>query len=174
MVAFCSFFFLSVQKKLTYIVQKCDDLQSWSQLCLHICYIFLPNNKTSLLQVNFFSEALLFAKHGENMLCTEIVLNVKKQFLYTACSLHVLNLDFSCTYWTCNSMNNQLSLWVSWCKNKSFWQRFTCTDLQVIRFQYYNTGGAVFNDRWILAFIYATYMALNVLDSSTISKNWEI
>jgi hypothetical protein len=26
------------------------------------------------------SEALLFAEHGENMLCTEIVLNVKNNF----------------------------------------------------------------------------------------------
>ena len=32
------------------------------------------------------SEALLFAEHGENMLCTEIVLNVKNNF----CSQHVL------------------------------------------------------------------------------------
>ena len=31
-------------------------------------------------------EALLFAKHGENMLCTEIVLNVKNNF----CTQHVL------------------------------------------------------------------------------------
>ena len=30
-------------------------------------------------------EALLFAEHGENMLCTEIVLNVKKKFLYKTC-----------------------------------------------------------------------------------------
>ena len=32
------------------------------------------------------SEALLFAQHGENMLCTEIVLNVKNNF----CTQHVL------------------------------------------------------------------------------------
>ena len=32
------------------------------------------------------SEALLFAEHGENMLCTEIVLNVKNNF----CTQHVL------------------------------------------------------------------------------------
>ena len=33
------------------------------------------------------SEALLFAEHGENILCTEIVLNVKTiQFVYTTCS----------------------------------------------------------------------------------------
>ena len=32
------------------------------------------------------SEALLFAEHGENMLCTEIVLNVRNNF----CTQHVL------------------------------------------------------------------------------------
>ena len=42
------------------------------------------------------SEALIFAELGENMLCTEIVLNVQKQFLYTTCSPHVLSLEFSC------------------------------------------------------------------------------
>ena len=33
-----------------------------------------------------FSEALLFAEHGENMLCTKIVLNVRNNF----CTQHVL------------------------------------------------------------------------------------
>ena len=32
------------------------------------------------------SEALLFAEHGENMLCTKIVLNVRNSF----CTPHVL------------------------------------------------------------------------------------
>ena len=38
--------------------------------------------------------------------------------MYWACNFHVLNSKF-----------NELSfviLWVSWCKNKCFWQRFTC------------------------------------------------
>ena len=34
----------------------------------------------------FLSEALLFAEHGENMLCTKIVLNVRDNF----CTQHVL------------------------------------------------------------------------------------
>ena len=38
------------------------------------------------------SEALLFAEHGEDMLCTEIVLNVKNNF----CTQHVLPMEFSC------------------------------------------------------------------------------
>ena len=35
------------------------------------------------------SEALLFAEHGENMLCTKFVLECQKQFLYTTCSPQV-------------------------------------------------------------------------------------
>ena len=44
------------------------------------------------------------SEHCQNMLCTQIVLNVKTK--------------------TC-----VVILWVSWCKNKSFWHRFTCTSI---------------------------------------------
>ena len=44
------------------------------------------------------SEALIFAEHGENMLCTKVVLNVKINFFtqYVLSSSHVLSLEFSC------------------------------------------------------------------------------
>ena len=50
------------------------------------------------------SEALLFAEHGENMLCTKIVLNFRNNFF----TQHVpprfeLGIFMHCT---CNSMNN--------------------------------------------------------------------
>ena len=50
------------------------------------------------------SEALLFAEHGENMLCTKIVLNVRNNF----CIQHVLpRFELGIfMYWTCISMNN--------------------------------------------------------------------
>jgi len=71
------------------------------------------------------SEALIFAENGENMLCTLIVLNVKINFrtqhvlpMFWAWNFHVLNLYFNEQY--------IVILWVSWYKNKSFWQRFTC------------------------------------------------
>ena len=50
------------------------------------------------------SEALLFAEHGENMLCTKIVLNVRNNF----CTQHVLSrFELGIfMYSTCNSMNN--------------------------------------------------------------------
>ena len=52
----------------------------------------MTDEKTAFFQVKFqstipledtgksLSEALIFAEHGENMLCTEIVLKVKKKF----------------------------------------------------------------------------------------------
>ena len=47
------------------------------------------------------------SENGENMLCSQIVLNVntktKKQFVYTTCSELAVFV-----YWTCNSMNNLL------------------------------------------------------------------
>jgi len=50
------------------------------------------------------SEALLFAEHGENMLCTKIVLNVRNNF----CTQHVLSrFELGIfMYYACNSMNN--------------------------------------------------------------------
>ena len=82
------------------------------------------------IRLNFtgksLSEALFFAEHGVNMLCTKIVLNVRNNF----CTQHVLpRFELGIfMYWTCNSMNNLSSYCglCSWCKNKSFWQRFTC------------------------------------------------
>ena len=66
------------------------------------------------------SEALVFGEPRENMLCRYINCSeCQNQFLYTTCSPHVLSLAFSC-------IELVVILWVSWCKNKSFWQRFTC------------------------------------------------
>ena len=72
-----------------------------------------------------FSEALLFAEHGEN------ILNVRNNFC-TQRGLPRFELGIF-MYWTCNSMNNLSSYCglSSWCKNKSFWQRFTCTFIRI-------------------------------------------
>ena len=87
----------------------------------------LIKNLHDITAVNFLvtgkslSEALLFAEHGENMLCTKIVLNVRNNFCSPqvwAWKFHVLNFSFN--------EQSAVLLWVSWCKNKSFWQRFTC------------------------------------------------
>jgi hypothetical protein len=50
-------------------------MESWKRTGIFICFI-----GKSLL------EALHFAEHGENMLCTKIVLNVRNYF----CTQHVL------------------------------------------------------------------------------------
>ena len=52
----------------------------------------------------YLSEALLFAEHGENLLCTKNVLNVRNNF----CTQHFLpRFELGIfMYWTCNSMNN--------------------------------------------------------------------
>ena len=46
-----------------------------------------PDGKTFSHTGKSLSEALLFAEHGEEMLCTKIVLNVRNNF----CTQHVLS-----------------------------------------------------------------------------------
>ena len=64
-----------------------------------------------------------------NMLCTNIVLNVKtktkKQFLYTTC----------CELVFFGELNEQylVILWVNWCKNEGFWKRFTCNPSYLLK-----------------------------------------
>ena len=87
-------------------------------------------NPTLLLHIDWCTgKSFLEARNICRLLCTKIVLKVKKtkqrqQFVYTTCSADILSLQFS---W---KMNNLLSIWhrklVRWCKNNSFWQRFTC------------------------------------------------
>jgi hypothetical protein len=45
----------------------------------------------------------------------------KNQVMYTICSELVVFM-----YWSGISMNSLFILWVSWCKNKCVWKRFTC------------------------------------------------
>ena len=49
----------------------------------------------------------------------------QKQFLYTTCSPQVWAWNFPVLNLWFNEQS-VIILWVSWCKNKSFWQRFTC------------------------------------------------
>ena len=53
------------------------------------------------------SEVLLFAEHGENMLCTNIVLNVRNKF-FTQHVLPRFELEIF-MYRTCKSMNHLTS-----------------------------------------------------------------
>ena len=84
------------------------------------------------------SEALLFAEHEENMLCTKIVLNVRNNFCtYTTCSPRFELWIFM--HWSCIELVIQWTICrhtycglCSWCRNRSFWQRFTCKSSQQI------------------------------------------
>ena len=68
-----------------------------SEVMLIFLLLYLITSKS-------LSEVLLFAEHGENMLCTKIVLNVGNNF----CTQHFLpRFELGIfMYWTCNSMNN--------------------------------------------------------------------
>ena len=81
-------------------------LPLWKSVFAQLCPVLVPlcckEVETIFSTGKSLSEALLFEKHGENMLCTEIVLNVKNNF----CIQHLLPMFRIFMYWTCNSMNN--------------------------------------------------------------------
>ena len=87
-----SFFFLIFPHPFSPYVQICQLLNMYSYVRSHV------------LTGKSLSEALLFSEHGENTLCTKIVLNVRNKF----CTQHVLpRFELGIfMYWTCNSMNN--------------------------------------------------------------------
>jgi hypothetical protein len=92
------------------------------------------------------SEALLFEEHGENMLCTKIVLNVGNNF----CTQHVLpRFEHGIfMYWTCNSMNN---LW-SYCGLVDEKIRASDKDLPVLSIFFYMNIYSTFSRHLLLAF----------------------
>ena len=60
------------------------------------------------------------SEHVENMLCTSVL---------TFRTIYVHNMFWACNFYVLNLQFNEQSfaiLWVSWCKNKCFWKRFTC------------------------------------------------
>ena len=62
-----------------------------------ICYQF---RSLKGVQVNLCQNLFFFAEHGENMLCTKIVLNVRNQHVLPRFEIGIF------MFWTCNSMNN--------------------------------------------------------------------
>ena len=114
------------------------------------------------------SEAFLFAEHGENMLRTKIILNVRNNF----CAQHVLprfELEIF-MYWICNSMNNLSSYSNRWCKNKSFWQRFTymydiLTNQKENQMQLFRSSILVWSEMFYLCPIKSRKVAIKILRS---------
>ena len=112
-----SWMYESVKIQTNLAGRKKDGLISTKKICnaTKNLYFSVSKNNAKCVNVIFFSkvtfctgeslsEALLFAEHGENMLCTKIVLNVRNNF----CTQHVLpRFELGILmYWTCNSMSN--------------------------------------------------------------------
>ena len=91
-----TFFSLSLGSFFNYVDQILPTIDHQSTPCWQLC------RNTFTITGKSLSETLIFADHGENMSCTEIVFAIRNNF----CKQHVLPM---------------------FCKNKSFWQRFTCT-----------------------------------------------
>ena len=74
---------------------------------------------------------------AQNILRTCCVHNFVFVFVLTMRTIYVHNMFWACNFHVLNSQFNEQSviiLWVSWYKNKSFWQRFTCTTMGLILF----------------------------------------
>ena len=90
--------------------------QNWWKFCQ------AKTTKSIALQVNLFQKLATSAEHVVYQNCSECQNKTKT----TICVHNMFCRDSEITI----SINNEQSvviLWVSWCKNKSFWQRFTCT-----------------------------------------------
>ena len=83
------------------------------------CLVSISYSKKMYVQVNLFQKHLLFHQLTHNLTkdCSLIYefSNSSQHNMFLACSFHVIISDQSFVI-----------LWVSWSKNKLFWQRFTC------------------------------------------------
>ena len=84
------------------------------------------------------SEALIFASTNPqyvNRLFIELQVQYMKMLLYWQFkTIYVHNMFWACSFHVLNSKFNEQSvdiLWVSWCKNKNFWQRLACTENRI-------------------------------------------
>ena len=74
------------------------------------------------LQVNLFQKLPTSAEHVVYQNCSECQNKTK-----TTIWVHNMFCRYSELTIFMNNEQSVVILWVSWCKNKSFWQRFTCT-----------------------------------------------
>ena len=103
-------------------------------LCQKLLFLHqLSHNTTTDCSLNYeFSTQKLQAQNMHKT-CSEYVVYTNcflflfwhsEQFMYTTCYEHVLSFQFSCT-----ELVIQCTIFshiVGWCKNKCFWNRFTC------------------------------------------------
>ena len=78
------------------------------------------------VQVNLFQKLATFAEYVVYQNCSECQ---KKR--RTTIYVHNMFCRYSQLTIFMNNEQSVVILWVSWCKNKSFWQRFTCTAYQI-------------------------------------------
>ena len=94
----------------------------------HLFFHQLTHNMTKDCSLSYkFSTWKLQAQNMPRTCCVHKLFWMLKQKticvhnMFLACCEHVLSLQFS------SNEQSVVILCVSWCKNKSFWQRFTCT-----------------------------------------------
>jgi hypothetical protein len=78
-------------------------------------------HRSELLQVNLFQKLATSAEHVVYQNCSECQNKTK-----TTICVHNMFCRYSELTIFMNNEQSVVILWVSWCKNKSFWHRFTC------------------------------------------------
>ena len=79
-----------------------------------------------LVQVNLFQKLATSAEHFFYQNCSKCQNKTK-----TTICVHNMFCRYSELTIFMNNEQSVIILWVSWCKNKSYWQRFTCTTLLI-------------------------------------------
>ena len=100
------------------------DMAKLLRLQHYVKNIIFGNNFVDTIYSQIFAKSSSFCRTWEEHVVYKNCFECQKQFLYTTCSpqvwawnFHVLSLWFN--------KQSVVILWVSWCKNKSFWQIFT-------------------------------------------------
>ena len=89
--------------------------------------LWLTQKNCSFLQVNLFQKLATSAEHFVYQNCSEWQNKTKT----TICAHNIFCRHSELTIFI-NNEQFVVIMWVNWCKNMSFWQRFTCTWNQVV------------------------------------------
>ena len=86
--------------------------------------LIISEENCGVVQVNLFQK-LFFLQNMGRTCCVQTLFWMSETISEHNMFSPGLSLEFSCI--ELNEQSSVVILWVSWCKNKSFWQRFTCT-----------------------------------------------
>ena len=133
-------------KKAVFVVE-CDECSTNSN----------QFNLMTLICGKSLSEALLFAEHGENMLCTKILFWMSETISVHNMFSPVLSLEFSCIELVIQWTICCLILWVSWWKIRAsdkdllvsqyFWTRYVSVLELIFPLYYLNQLYKVVNQK---------------------------